>query len=329
MLQQRKHAWTERKKKPKSEMTGGKCSGNIGKVSAHPSGRFHKTSSHRQHDGIKMSCCDGNTTSLVLKGPPGGGRSFRKCSLAMSQFLPPINALTMDGSLPLHSKQSSVLLGETMVRTTMDGEVWSTEGSPKIPEKENYDSAGQKETSFLGPSPGCALSKSVHLPCYWEEKPFHVKDLVDFMKPSLKKAPNPDLYKSCLLVLSTRRDNGKGPKAQQVPEIFRSTVGRSQTRSKTTKKDLLTWRSTEDLKGGEKQSSGDSAFGTDTWSENVEVDLELSFEMGSSEMDYYTHQRIINWILQVNAALFSPLADSLKCPLTEQDTSIKIVYEGD
>lgn len=343
MLQQRKHAWPERKKKPKSEMTAGK-------VSSHPSGRFHKTSSHRQHEGGrisfsdgnaagsaskgppgggKMSFSDGNTAVSASMGPPGGGRTFRKCSLAISQFLPPIKALAMKGSLALQAKQSSVLLGEATVREPEDAEVSRTEGSPKTSEKENYDSAGHKGTSGLGSSPGCAPSRSVHLPNHWQEKTFLVKEsAADFPKPPARKVPTPDLYKSCLLVLSTRREGRKDPKARQVPEILRSPAGRPQTRSKTPRKDLLTWRSTEDLlKGGEKRSSGDSAFGTDTWSENVEVDLGL--EVGGLEMDYYTQQRIINWILQVNTALFSPSADSLKCSLTEQDTSIKIVYEGD
>uniref|UniRef100_A0A0E9T0T1 Uncharacterized protein n=1 Tax=Anguilla anguilla TaxID=7936 RepID=A0A0E9T0T1_ANGAN len=51
----------------------------------------------------------------------------------------------------------------------------------------------------------------------------------------------------------------------------------------------------------------------------------------SPEEEYYTHQRIAEWVLKVNASLFSPSSESMMTisPGEEQDTAIKIVYEGD
>ncbi|KAK1893411.1 Riboflavin-binding protein RibY [Dissostichus eleginoides] len=51
-----------------------------------------------------------------------------------------------------------------------------------------------------------------------------------------------------------------------------------------------------------------------------------------SEDEYYTEQRITEWVLKVNSSLFSIGNDELKNskPVEEQDvTTIKIIYTGD
>ncbi|XP_040285213.1 uncharacterized protein LOC120998567 [Bufo bufo] len=323
MLPQRKLAWSDRKKKPKSEMMSGKCGANHGKVS-YSANRFHKTSSCRPHEGKTMSSGEVTSSILAVRGPSGTGRMLKKNAVVQNQFLPPIISMGTDSFI---SKQPSLLLSETLSRVPVQEEGWRSSGCSRNPEKESLQSANQGDAFRPVSYPGCV----VNLGC-WELNTFGLDDLG---RSPVKKAETPDLYGSCLLVLTPRND-GKDTKAQQVPDSLRRTVGKSQkclNWSKATRKGISTWRSSEELtigkKGIEKQSSGDSAFGTYTWSENAEVDIELGFEMNIGETDQYTHQRIINWIVQVNAALFSPTSETLKCPLTEQDTSIKIVYDGD
>lgn len=308
MLSQRKLAWSDRKKKPKSEMTPGKCGANHGKVSSYPANRSHKTSGCRPHEGRRMPYCEVTTSSLAIRGPSGTGRSLKKNPVAQNQFLPPILSMGTDGCL---SRRCGLVSGESV-----EGEGWRSNPSLRNPEKENLGSSNQGDA--FTPVSGC-----------WEHKTLGLNDLG---RSRVKKTETPDLYGPCLLVLTPRSGGGKDSVAQQVPDSVRRTVGKTQRCLHWSKRGLSTWRSSEDVgkKGGEKRSSGDSAFGTDTWSENAEVDIEMGLEMSTVEMDYYTQQRIISWILQVNAALFSPhTSETLTCPLTEQDTSIKIVYDGD
>ncbi|XP_073441717.1 uncharacterized protein [Dendrobates tinctorius] len=326
MLPQRKVAWSDRKKKPKSEMALGKCGINHGKDSSYPANRFHKTSSCRPHESRKMSYCEVTCSSLARRGPSGVGRTLKKNTMAQSQFLPPIKSMGTDGCL---SNQSCLLLGETLSGGHVDEEGWRSSTFSRNPD--NFESGNQGDSFTPISSSGCIVSL---ITGSWEHKTFGLEDLVT---SAVKKAENPDLHGSCLLVLTSRSSGGKDLKAQQMFNLTRRTVGQSQrclNWNKTTRRGLSTWRSSEEpnvrKKAVEKRSSGDSAFGTDTWSESAEVDIELGLELNTLEMDHYTHQRIINWILQVNAALFSPhTAETLTCPLTEQDTSIKIVYDGD
>ncbi|XP_029434920.1 uncharacterized protein LOC115076980 [Rhinatrema bivittatum] len=60
----------------------------------------------------------------------------------------------------------------------------------------------------------------------------------------------------------------------------------------------------------------------------LEPDLQ---ERGAAEPAYYSRRRIAEWVLQVNAVLFSPSRpqDPASPHLREQGTSIKIVYQGD
>ncbi|KAG8568709.1 hypothetical protein GDO81_014116 [Engystomops pustulosus] len=327
MLPQRKLAWSDRKKKPKSEITPGKCGANFGKAS-YSVNRFHKTSGCRQHEGRKISYCEVTSSSLPLRDSSGTGRTSKKNSVAQNQFLPPIMTVGTDSCV---SKQTCLLLSETLSRGPMKGERWRINTSSRNPERESLESANQEDALSPVSSPGYVVSL---ISGSWEHKTLGLDDLG---RSQVQKTVTPDLYGSCLLVLASRGSVGKDSVVQPVSDNLRRTVDRSQrylNLSKATKRGLSAWKSSEELnfvkKGLEKHSSGDSAFGTDTWSENAEVDIELGLELNTLEMDHYTHQRIMNWILQVNAALFSPHAsEPLKCSLTEQDTSIKIVYDGD
>ncbi|MGH0154040.1 UNVERIFIED_CONTAM: hypothetical protein FKN15_026345 [Acipenser sinensis] len=77
-------------------------------------------------------------------------------------------------------------------------------------------------------------------------------------------------------------------------------------------------------------SSNDSAIETESVSENAEG-LENEHEtQRSPEEEYYTNQRIAEWVLKVNGSLFSLTPDpDINNSVKEQDTAIKIVYDGD
>lgn len=77
-------------------------------------------------------------------------------------------------------------------------------------------------------------------------------------------------------------------------------------------------------------SSNDSAVETESVSENAEG-LENEHEtQRSPEEEYYTNQRIAEWVLKVNGCLFSLTPDpDINNSGKEQDTAIKIVYDGD
>lgn len=76
--------------------------------------------------------------------------------------------------------------------------------------------------------------------------------------------------------------------------------------------------------------SDDSAIETE--SEDSEDKGHLGRLTEDSDDEYYTNQRITEWVRQVNSSLFSTGDDELKNskPVEEQDvTTIKIIYSGD
>ncbi|OCT70654.1 hypothetical protein XELAEV_18037577mg [Xenopus laevis] len=204
-------------------------------------------------------------------------------------------------------------------------------------EKENQTIVSLSDVSSPRSAYGCVVSRTDQLvPRCWDQKNNNQKDIEDFSKATMK-TQSTDLYRACLIDISGKTEK-KGCNALQINEtpstIIRDRTQRKLVQSKVPLRGISAWKSIEAFqkleKAEEKLSSGDSAFGTDSCSETAEVDLEPGLEEDKMEMTNYNHQRIINWIMEVNAALFFPqTTSSVTCPLTEQDTSIKIVYEGD
>ncbi|MEE6483735.1 hypothetical protein FKM82_013642 [Ascaphus truei] len=334
IAQQRRHAWIDRKKKPKTEIRPGKCGLTLGKIlPSYPATPIHKPSTYRQHEANRLSS-DLTSNNFIMKGTSGSSRAYKKNALSQSQFLPPILGISGDSSLSLQPRQSSTMCAEEAVRGSVEQEWWKSEISARETEKENQRFASHENVSPPRSTMGCGISlcRSVQfVPSCWAQKTII---LDDFTKATIKKSESPGLYRSCLLVISAM--DGREPYVQQTLDAIKTTVIGNRTQrslaqnKKLPRRDIPNWRSTDEshqkVKSEDKLSSRDSAFGTDTCSETAEVDVELGLEM-----DHFTHQRIINWIMQVNAILFSPphTTEPLKYPLIEQDTSIKIVYEGD
>ncbi|OCT72770.1 hypothetical protein XELAEV_18035752mg [Xenopus laevis] len=196
-------------------------------------------------------------------------------------------------------------------------------------EKENQAIMCLNDVSSPRSAYGSVASRTAQLvPHCWDQKNSNQKDLEDFSKATMK-TQSTDVYRTCLLVISSGKNEKK-----DCSTTIRDRTQKKLFESKVPLRGISAWKSIEAFqeveKAEEKLSSGDSAFGTDSCSETTEVDLETGLEGDKMEITHYNHQRIINWIMEVNAMLFFPQTrSSVSCPLTEQDTSIKIVYEGD
>lgn len=79
------------------------------------------------------------------------------------------------------------------------------------------------------------------------------------------------------------------------------------------------------------QQFSDSAFETETQSSHRKREEDRNREMEGEEEGYYTTKMIAEWIIRVNASLFSPFKDDLnKTHLKEEDVdTIKIIYGQD
>ncbi|KAE8593180.1 hypothetical protein XENTR_v10019019 [Xenopus tropicalis] len=324
MLQQRKHAWINRKKKAKSEVDTGKYGKS---TNAYVDNSYYKQATYRLNEANKVSSSDLPSKAFAVT-EARGRRVCKKSALSQSQFLPPILAVSKDASATLQPRKSTLVCVEDPLRGVG---TWKPDIVANDQEKENQ--AILSLTDVLSPRSAyaCVASRTAQpVPQCWDQKNSNLKDLEDFTKATVK-TQSTDLYRACLLVIAPGKNEKKDCSVLQINETHstREMTQRKWVQSKVRLRGISAWKSIEAFqdKAEEKLSSGDSALGTDTCSETAEVELEPGLKM---EMTHYNHQRIVNWIMEVNAALFSPqTASSVTCPLTEQDTSIKIVYQGD
>ncbi|CAH2319767.1 Hypothetical predicted protein [Pelobates cultripes] len=330
MVQQRKHAWINRKKKPKSEMTLYKGGLNCGRTS-YPAKGYYKNPTSRHHETTKTSYTSDPTSN---NHPKKGASNSNKMS--QSQFLPPILTITGDSSLSLATRQPSLLDVESVGREPLSPDVWRFQMNVKTPEKDLQGCTSLKDAPPLGAAGGRFHQTLQVVPSCWDQRTtVLLQNVEDLSKSQEKSTPSPELYRSCLLVITPRRGLKKESSAQRTSEAKRGVMTAGyRTQRRLANKCIPTWRSCEEskqnIKDEGKRSSRDSAFGTDTDSETAVIDVELGLEMCKTEMSHFTQERIIDWILQVNDALFSSHSkEASRGSLTEQDTSIKFVYEGD
>lgn len=308
----------ERKKLLKPD---NKCGGITAKCfQVYPAPRFFQRQGATRYNqaASKLSCPDLSlpTTCFILKMTPAN----RNSALSQSLFLPPIKGT--DSGPGLSPRPVSP----------------HPPGPRRVRAEENL----QLPTPSLGP-----LQQKSESPRQAGDAEVELNTLpvsLELDRPSIEIAST----------MSEKLRRGGLP--QQLPvspaEVSRALVTRSLTAAKS-KGGLGRKRQTTARGLGEKSSIWDSATESDSSCGELpeeektdQTDLGTpqrdgeadQRELGNDqeglctlELEYYSTRRIIEWVTQVNRILFSPScpAEFQEYPLTEQDTSIKIVYDGD
>ncbi|KAJ1141888.1 hypothetical protein NDU88_008216 [Pleurodeles waltl] len=314
-VQQRRQAWMERKKVPKSD---NKCGGITAKCfQIYPAPRFfHKPSTYRYNQGDKLSCPELNlpSTCFILKMTPAN----RNSALSQSLFLPPIQG-TDPGPSIFPRRTSPHAPGTTRVRAEENLPPSSPSLGPWQPKSESPRQAGDAEVERRT----APLSLELYRPCMETETTMSER-LTRGGLPQQSPVPPAEAALADHSLTAANSKGGPGRKRQTTARGLgeKSSTWDSATESDSSCRELPQEEETDQRDTGTPQRDGEAVL------RELESDQEGLYTL---ELEYYSTRRIMEWVTQVNRILFSPSCPTefQEYPLTEQDTSIKIVYDGD